>query len=349
MRSRTRRSVRLSLVFAILGACTRQSSALPEVEFWGEEPDTIDIVRREIVRFVADTAPMQTRVRAIHFLDLGVAGGWDEAKEVIVLDPSLAEDELVRVLRHELCHALDTSIGYTRGMASNNIWTELSGEALFEDPTSRCSVCVHDPVGEAFATVCEAGAWIAHNYNASCTQDEDSRAANAFAEVARDVWVGFMPRDALRGAAWAGVSTDEPPHAVYGDTTADPETILVLWEEGPGKVLDGGLFDVTSGAFLGRPEGWPPGPPWMDAPEPWPEDVVDASVFTGHKGGDAGVILHVDVPLFHGLWRAFVWTGGRYARAEDGCGGAELIAGGGRVLVLASSDRRISWHPLLVP
>ncbi|MEZ4237719.1 MAG: hypothetical protein R3F59_16535 [Myxococcota bacterium] len=307
-------------------------------------------VQRGIAAFEAASGAGRVTLRRIVFDDVyGALGQYDSVHQRVRLDHALHGAVLERVLRHELCHALDFQ------------------EDLVADPDPRWDDQVRtlfrlgavDTAGldgprirrsEAFARYCELGPLVAHALRDPCPEEapEDT---DVFRFLARRVWR----------------ASDVPPLPPLGEPHASwvppqpPYTFDVLGLDDPGRIalrLDSGVdvsfvtLDLDSGAPVPDP-GLAPFLP--DAPLPAGLEGVcplyaDFSSAAGFAAGPAAVVA-----------RFWLYPGASAGRvlADDGSGWAPLpgcvppgpsdvfATADGRVWLAWTDGGRIAWAALL--
>ena len=230
---------------AALAVCACSCPPLGEVPINAEDSSTAEVIRSIVAEFVQNTAPHDTCVRAIDVVsDQDTLGRWTRDRR-IQLDASLEGEELVRVTRHELCHALDEALGYPSKELADDAAQLLSLPDGYEEPKrwAECWKC------EAFAQVCEFGGSVAHQFSEPCWSDASPLGSEVFARLANAIWTGEAASRRLEVEQIAGLATEAEPAPLLARFVDEPDAVYLSWREPDGNVRRG-TYDFDDGQLL---------------------------------------------------------------------------------------------------
>jgi hypothetical protein len=269
------------------GGSTAQRAAVDdELRFFAEHAFADDVVLRQIL--IAE--PHRE----------GAAGQYRHRDDTILLHPILDADQLREVLRHELCHALDESLGRP---SADLTGIEHGLQPFIEQGLVLDQVADDTPRAraEAFAKVCDAGPAGGQAIATPCG-DEPPRWANGAADVVQIVWrdpptpvpqdvLTLMPAGSLRdvfellgselgrACVWSvsegscvDVRTLEPWQGEAGSVMVPSRGLGVVDLTTSGRVHGSGVFDGDgNGLALWIPSGreHPRALVRLDADTPW--------------------------------------------------------------------------------
>lgn len=349
----------LGIAWAWAGAigCASPDSLL-ELPIRGATAAQEAALRAELAAFEAATGAGRTRVRSVTVADLGGRRGlWRPIPRRIELSEGEATGDMVRILRHELCHALDFAEGplhlehdatYTR-MAAHLHRTE--GDVLGggDDPERRRK-------REVFALSCEEGPWMAHAHVQPCPDDDPdlSTIARHLAEV---VWTrsGGLERAALGPTVRLAPDHEGGAPESFTARGMGQEPIVFAGYGFDDGAMGRGAIDVDTGAHLGSGfdeagELWAPllePPDHLEIPIP---SGARASSVVGWGAGPVVAALEHELslgPQMGPRWAAS--DGGAWALIGEGCPdpSSEPFAAGGRVFAVELSDTAFTWRPVV--
>jgi hypothetical protein len=276
-----------------------------------------------------------------------VVGRYVPLPDRIEIDPDVRGPLLERVVRHELCHALDFDEDLVT--RPHPVWDALVlrlfhlgrvDAAGLEGPRNRRS--------EAFAQFCDLGPLLAQALADGCPGDP-ADVDYAAAWILHTVWREWdVPR--FPGPGPAVASWTAPSAALFDDEFGvlgleDPNLIRVAWGE--------------ARVDLSRAEGAPvDGPYPVVAPqEELPRGLVGLCPLSGFSyagagwsDGPAAVLFGIDVYAGLATPRVLANDGGRWAWVE-GCVDAEhadvFVTSDHRIWLATVDDGTVQWTPLL--
>jgi hypothetical protein len=218
---------------------------LPEVPIVGASDELEVDLRAELLRFDAAIGPDRVTLRKVRVGNTGgeieidgesyIKGGiYHAATEVIELDVRIGDDELIGILRHELCHALD----HQEGEPSQEIHealVALGGVAALdgvdrydrEDPLRR----------ETFAGLCELGPEVSDLLSRPCPSLDAVEITDVAGWMRETVWSGW------EGWRWAPAEPSPTMEATFPTASGagGVPTALGLtgygFEDGPGLMF----------------------------------------------------------------------------------------------------------------
>jgi hypothetical protein len=339
--------VRYALFSVVLGACAERVP-LSRVPVRGGTADQHAQVRDILEEFEADSGEGRVQLTEVVFGQIygDATGTFNAVTDVIRMEPYLEGPPLERVLRHELCHALDFAEGLMEGphptfdpLIHDLFMLGAIDTDGLEGPRYRRS--------EAFARYCDLGPFVGHALIAACPGEPDE-VNDATAYLSREVWQTWEPPPSQRGPAvharWQAPSPDPVAFGVLG--LSDPSQIRIQY--GTERVdvgLDDGL--PRSGSTLFAPqEKLPAGVSHLC---PVYGALLDG---TGWSEGPAAVLVRFELYREAATPRILTMDGGEWTRVA-GCFPQEHIdlfsTADGRLWLAWVEDSTVSWAPLLDP
>jgi hypothetical protein len=336
------------LVAALLGACAERVP-LSQVPVRGGTDAQQAEVRRIIEGFEQAAGPGRVALTEVVFSDIyGPAiGTFSPVSFRVRLESGLQGFELERVLRHELCHALD----YTEGLVAE---PDPAFDALVHDLFVLGAVDTEGLEGprnrrsEAFARFCEKGPLIAEALSSACPGEPDE-VTEVAATLVRQVW-----------PAWERPQSSPIPGRVHASWTApapDPEEFGVIGLADPSQIrVQYGSARVDLDLESGRPPDRGASPPFAPQEE-LPEGLDGLCPMYGYLSdgagwaeGPAAALVRFDLYEGSAVARVLAADGGAWGPVH-GCVShqhTDLFATADHRLWLAWVDgATVSWVPLL--
>lgn len=309
-----------------IGGCDREWPELSEAPIRTPVGALEDLVRDELESFSRNVSPHEVRVRRVEFgaFDLdGQNGSWSARTGVVRLSSELLEHEVATVLRHELCHAFDTSTAYFSHERQPDLYSYFGSKPSFR----RRRVSTHcqetDIECEVFAVMCGFGPENASATSNHCSLDREPYGPLMFQHMLTDVWLGYAGMDRAVISEREHVQVDLGFQPVVFDVfvaSQNVNALTVVWSTMPDGERQWNSYDVSTGNELPLEDiaDTRRDDTVLHAPPPSPWQVSEAP--QGVPGGSsATVMLALDVPGVSNLVRRFYTDGLRWGILEDGC------------------------------
>jgi hypothetical protein len=309
------------LVFLAFGC--RERVDLSEVPIVGGTPEARELVRIELEAFEEWIGPGRLQIARVVFKPVQDASAlfyraWDK----IVLDSELELHDVRRIVRHELCHALD----YAEDLqAEPNAPFDEYGDLLF-DPVSPVLDYEENARGrrsEALARTCEIGPFGAVVLSEPCP-GEPPLARELSTWASSHVWSDFAleapwPEPGPPHATWEDplVATEGPLEALSISPAAEPTVLMfsLAYAERGSQVT----VDLHTGEFVNPPQ-LELGEHVTEPPAGLP---VGGGFYTalGWPSGPGGALVDFPIRSLQGSWarRLLASDGGAWALVGDGC------------------------------
>lgn len=201
-----------SFVLLSLAGCQTRYD-LSSVPIIGGTEEQREAVESSLSDFEREAGVGRVQLSEIVFepLPQPYGGEYQRVRERLVLSESQTLSNIPRMMRHELCHALDRQEGLLDSPQGS---FDRFAEALFEgeDPVFDYDKNARGRRSEAFALACERGPFGAAAMADPC-EGEDDLASDLAAYVLENAWSAYTIPE-----AWPEISE---PHASY-ETEAEP-------------------------------------------------------------------------------------------------------------------------------
>jgi hypothetical protein len=342
------------LLLVMLGACT-SPQLLADTPISGGSDEVRAAIQAELAAFDEATGFGRTHVSKVRVKDLGPRlGRFERLSRTVLLEDDLDEDRVIEVLRHELCHALNTreelhqdEPDLYKRLAEGVFGSDFVGDAS----SCRSTACQQD---EVFAAYCATGPWVARASSAECSGDPADGTA-ALQQLADALWLGAdQPLPSTAAPAWASVQLEEPSDSIRAWGTTSPDVIDLSIETSEGFV--GGLTDIHTGEPAWGADVWVPPPP-DGPPAGLPMELTSFGILErsertrGPVGRATGpYAAMVRMQLFdQGEVLRHVWSDGeRWWLVGDGCTDRQVepFIAGDTVFTLRPDDTHIGWGPV---
>ena len=341
------------LAVCLLFFACQQKVPLSEVPIRGGTEEQRALLEAELAAYEDAIGPDRVALRYVELVDEVLGDDFVEGvyrgKKVILLDKD--SDSLTRILRHELCHAVDHADHLTR--RPDPLLDELSA-AVFSQSATLALVwrlsykTAREQRGEAMSILCELGPLALSALTDPCP--EDSLLAREAADwLMREVYREYVPLEPLSLAeapvvtlegwddgASSIVSASTEPGVVIARSDSDFDDWQVAADIETGELLDTTALPVEDiaeapilrGVYLADVVGFPEGPAAaIGAVLPSPLEGDDERLFVyDREGGD---------------WRM----------TDDGCGydHGDLFTADGEVFRSRRDAGLLRWQKLSLP
>lgn len=304
-----------------------------------------EAVEQALADFELQTGGGRVEIRKIVFARGDYGGQYNSASRVIHVHEEIPVDLVPKVVRHELCHALDFQEDLLARKGSPiDAWVDV----LLDEEAGLVEERIHRPRrrrSEAFALWCGEGPLHAALLSESCS-DEPLEVTEVAAWLTEVVWTGYaLPTIEETPAPTPSWTALFEPVAVYASATADPSVIslsLVAAAEGGGSEHQWAYLDLHSGAWL------PPIPGILGVSdyEPLPMDLGDLHVYNSvmAPSGEFGARVGIDFFLGeHPTRRALYWNG--ETLFDAGCI-LDVFGAEDRIWGVWTEGAVVHWSPL---
>jgi hypothetical protein len=317
--------------------------SLRDVEVVGGTEAQRAAVLAEVNAFDLAAGRGRTRVSEIRIRDdFGAGGAYRHWNSRIVLSADLAADEIGRIARHELCHALDDAEGLSEGSAA--LLDPFTDGPLVGYAADRSAVHRRR---EVFAHLCEAGPVAARVGSEDCP-DLAPDLWSAFGWLEEAVWQGVSPIGhapaPTTGGAFVDLGIEVDRWLIEG---LDNGATIAVWYPSDGAVFT----SVVVGLDTGFPAPAGAREPDLVAPDGLPATWGLAGRPHGSADGPGVVVATVEVAGFAPVERVLGWDGAAWDAVDRGCwpedrSPANLFTTEGRVWSAWTEGTRIVWAPV---
>ncbi|MEQ1568570.1 MAG: hypothetical protein ABMA64_23230 [Myxococcota bacterium] len=334
-------SPRIPALLFVVGC---EAQPLPSVPVFGGTDEQQTAVREVLDGFDRDVGAGRVHLRRVVFDDRAFAGAYDVGSRTVTLVPQLPVAEIPRVLRHELCHALDFQEGLLA--RPDPLWDSVADDLFASgrvDPAPYTTARLRR--AETLATYCGEGPWWSELTSSECA-DDPVQVRDLGQRLREDVWIDAAPMattpQVVAAGRWpSGILAD----SLVVDPTEDPEVVRLRASRGDVNAwaavrLAGGepvfAYDLSNDAANPAvvADGWDLSPPalrvgWESGPS-----VAFASLDL-YAYGAATRVLRTDVD---GAWE----------RVGDGCAPAvsALFAAQERAWLGWTAGETVWWGPI---
>lgn len=245
----------------MLAAACADAVHLPEVPVTGGSPAARAAIRDELAAFDGAVGPGDVRLTEVAVRPLpDLLGLYQEARRRISLHDGLPDDQVARILRHELCHALEHQHGVVDDpvpvLDAFGAWLYApEGADLPDRPSAR------GRRAEALAELCEMGPLRAWALTLPCPKDPP-RAEPAYGWVDANVWRAWdRPEVHPLGEPVASWVADRPFATATVTATDAPGRLGIVLRHADGAVeLHGAELWTGAPAAPGEALGPPAAP-----------------------------------------------------------------------------------------
>jgi hypothetical protein len=344
----------LRSLLVVLAAC-KEPGLLADTPIVGGSDEVRDAIRAELAAFDEATGFGRTRVSRVRVQDLGERlGRFDRIGRGIGLHEELDQVAVVEVLRHELCHALNSreELHEAEPALYERLASGVFGEDVIGDsPGCRSRSCQQD---EVFAAYCAKGPWIAQAWTQQCP-DDPADAVAALGQMAETLWTSAPePLPTTERGEWASLQLEAPSPYIRAWGSTSPEIFFLDIETPEGS--KGGQTWLRSGEPAWGEEVWVP--PLPDAyPPGLPLELPSFRVLQRQEltRGPVGQVdglytAMVEVDLFDqgAALRQVYSDGERWWLVGDGCTDVQVgtFIADGRVFTLRTQGTHLGWGPV---
>jgi hypothetical protein len=322
------------LATAILVGCV-QTVPLPDVPLRGGTAEARAVASAELLAFDAAVGPGEVQLSELVFRPLDdLLGLYQEAPRRVSIAVDLPTEEVARIVRHELCHAVDHQLAL---LGDPVPVLDAFGDWLYAPEGAGIPDAGNDRSrrAEAMAELCEMGPLRAWALTRPCPADP-SLAREAYGWVYDNVWRAWEPpeRRALEDPTVSFVAPRPFTDAIVTATDVPNRLNIVLQHAGgnvvlygaellsgqpasPGAPLTPPSAPDGSGAIWGTSDGrllsvlaFPGLRSWFGVPAEPRLTQIDADVT--HLVEDACLGHGVSWNVFYVDWRFwFAWTDGQ--------------------------------------